>query len=192
MKMGTRTPWGTADSSQQITKGIMFYTTPSHGGYHLSPAMNAKVHEAWRDAKGWYEEDCEWSIVALTFPEHFSADNLAHAKATAKGCYPHAYKTVTGEDVKLEESHVLREEADAVKHAESWIAVCAMGSWHAKVPSGKVGVIAAKGGRDSTGRLPREQRCFLVAKEAYDAREHWCSLGFIVNPAEHAEVEAFS
>ena len=63
-----KTPWGYSDSSEAIAEGIAWYGTPSHGGYHLSMARNAEVHDAWRRPDGWYEEDCDWCMVALTFP----------------------------------------------------------------------------------------------------------------------------
>ena len=31
------TPWGVADTVKEIAPGISLYTTPSHGGFHLSP-----------------------------------------------------------------------------------------------------------------------------------------------------------
>lgn len=29
------------------------------------------MHPAWRENDGWYEEDCDWAIAALTFPAEF-------------------------------------------------------------------------------------------------------------------------
>src|SRR3990167_6057716 len=37
------TPWGIADHRERIADGIDFYSTPSHGGYFLSPERNALV-----------------------------------------------------------------------------------------------------------------------------------------------------
>ena len=82
------TPWGPAVTVNEIALGIMFVETASHGGYFLNPERNAKVPEAWRQASfnrkglaGWYEEDCDWCLVALTFPEFFpeGADRAARA-----------------------------------------------------------------------------------------------------------------
>ncbi len=184
--MGTRTPWGTSDYSRKYARGLIFYGTPGHGGYHLSPTVNAKVNEAWRRSSGWYEEDCEWAIVALTFPEHFS-EHLEHAKETAKCYYPHQYEAVTGEAVRLEESTVLREERDLTLHAESWIALSAFGDWHQKVPKGMVGVYARKGG-DRRFLSPAGERWFLVPAEEYSDPARRCSLGFIVDPARYEEI----
>src|SRR3990172_6042981 len=73
---GVQTPWGVADASEKIAPGIMRYDTPSHGGYHLSQARRAQMPEpykSWPTFAGgnWYEEDCDWCLVALSFPDVF-------------------------------------------------------------------------------------------------------------------------
>jgi len=45
--------------------------TAGHGGFKLDPALNAQVPEVCRRRGGWYEEDCEWAIPFLVFPELF-------------------------------------------------------------------------------------------------------------------------
>src|ERR1700733_7454301 len=86
------TPWGRSDRCTELAPGIVFASTPSHGGFRLHPEMNARVPAEWRDASfngngrsGWYEEDCDWSLVALTFPELFSNADLVAAKRTFDG-----------------------------------------------------------------------------------------------------------
>ena len=71
------TPWGPAQTSEVIAPGITFYSTASHGGFHLSDERNARVSLKLRRStflqlgmKGWYEEDCDASIVLATFPEY--------------------------------------------------------------------------------------------------------------------------
>lgn len=75
----THTPWGAADHSEQIAPGIHWHSTPSHGGFYLSPDKNKLVPLNVRRAtfngqglRGWYEEDCDWSVVVRFFPEHFT------------------------------------------------------------------------------------------------------------------------
>lgn len=93
--MSTSTPWGMSDSKEIVAPGIIFYGTPSHGGYHLSktrmqkmPAnllpVEGKAHPYMYRCmmKGWFEEDCEWARVALTFPEFFTPGQLENAKKT--------------------------------------------------------------------------------------------------------------
>lgn len=87
--MTTQTPWGTPDTITETAPGITLYTTPSHGGYHLSPARIASMPQCLREFQpwagpGWYEEDCDWSIVALAFPQFFPADALPAALKTLK------------------------------------------------------------------------------------------------------------
>ena len=36
------TPWGKADSKEVVTRGIIFYGTPGHGGFHVSKKLNEK------------------------------------------------------------------------------------------------------------------------------------------------------
>lgn len=69
-----QTPWGQADHTELISKGIVFYTTPSHGGFKLDAIRNNHVHPAFRNDDGWYEEDCEALKVIFTFPQFFNDD----------------------------------------------------------------------------------------------------------------------
>ena len=75
------TPWGMSDNAEEVAPGIVFYWTPSHGGFYLDPAQlayvlpdgrafAAKWSHGWGDA--WFEEDCAWAFVAEAFPESFS------------------------------------------------------------------------------------------------------------------------
>lgn len=82
------TPWGSSECVEDVGPGIVFVQTASHGGYKLEPFQNAKIPLSWRQASfnrngmdGWYEEDCDWCLVALIFPQFFShAENaIEHA-----------------------------------------------------------------------------------------------------------------
>lgn len=75
------TPWGPAECVTDIGGGILHVDTSSHGGYFVPPALNVLVPLEWRTKSfnargmvGWYEEDCDWCLVALTFPQQFPAD----------------------------------------------------------------------------------------------------------------------
>ena len=75
------TPWGRSDTATVYAEGITFYTTPSHGGFRLSPERAEKMPKEYREygdkwAKGmhtysgeWYEEDCAALAVIATFHE---------------------------------------------------------------------------------------------------------------------------
>ncbi len=71
------TPWGHADHVKDIGAGILAVTTPSHGGYFVPPELYAQMPPDLRHnpyGKGtWFEEDCEWSLVALAFPQYFNS-----------------------------------------------------------------------------------------------------------------------
>jgi hypothetical protein len=47
----------------------------------------------WAGAN-WYEEDCDWCIVALSFPQLFPADVIPVALATLQRYDPDLYKQV--------------------------------------------------------------------------------------------------
>ena len=180
--MATSTPWGPSQQSTVHARGIVEYSCAGHGGFHLSKLRNAEVHPAWRKAKGWYEEDCDWAIVVMTFSGVFPAETVKTARDAAKRWNPDGYTAVTGEPVTAAESCVIRDREARIKYALAWIAIAAWGDWHSKVPSGMVGVLAKVGGRDSKG----PEKYFLVPAAEYDARGE-CSLGCIVDPARHAE-----
>jgi hypothetical protein len=70
------TPWGPADSIGIIAPGITRYSTSSHGGIHLSPERIAELPPVIAAfptfaGPGWYEEDCDVSLVVLAFPQFF-------------------------------------------------------------------------------------------------------------------------
>lgn len=95
------TPWGPADTVKEIAPGITLYTTPSHGGFHLSDARVASMPKHLRDfvpfggvQKGpgrWFEEDCDWCVVALAFPQFFPPDAIEAAMKTLKGYKPELF-----------------------------------------------------------------------------------------------------
>lgn len=83
------TPWGFSDSVREIASGITWYTTPSHGGFYLDSERYAEFRakyprvKLWAGAR-WFEEDCDWAWVVLTFPQYFDAEMIANATTTAQ------------------------------------------------------------------------------------------------------------
>lgn len=73
---GTSTPWGRADYSQRLARGVVSYGTPSHGGLSVTvkwardnltlPAQYLALH--W-GGKLWYEEDAQCLLVFIEHPE---------------------------------------------------------------------------------------------------------------------------
>jgi len=187
--MATSTPWGASQNKEVITKGIIFYSTSSHGGFKVSPVMNARIHPAWRNRDGWYEEDMEWAIVALSFPEFFADKEVADAENTLIHWMPHQYMEVTGEEIGPGESRKLEEEHFRLTHADDYIAMSALSTFHDKrIPGDMVGVIAGRGGRLERGGYPDDTRMFLVDRDEYIVpRQPWES--FVIDPSRHEEIE---
>ena len=70
-----QSPWGQIDHLEMIAPGIMFASTPSHGGYWLSKARWDRLAPLLKDLGtfgdnplNWFEEDCDSRIVALAYP----------------------------------------------------------------------------------------------------------------------------
>lgn len=188
MREQKRTPWGIADSKVEYGEGVTLYGTPGHGGFHLDRKRNAKVHPALRKACGdgpWYEEDASWAAVAYSFPELFTSRERRLATEALKRWYPHAYMAATGEKVELSESHVLRQEEHARKHANDWHAIAASSD---DDNPGMTRVIATVGGRRSDWNTTVEEKTFLVPSSEYTVGE----LSFVIDPDRHQEVKSAS
>lgn len=181
--MAMRTPWGTAQSENTIAEGVTVVTTAGHGGIKLDAARNAKVHKAWRQKGGWYEEDAEWAIVALTFPNLFPEAHRIDAHRIGKDYYPDQYEQVFKVKVLAAESYELRERDFRARTADKWVATAAWGYRNDKagrvpVPEGMTGVVATLGGRRTDGV---EERWFLVPAAEYSG------LHFVVDEQRHTE-----
>lgn len=78
-------PWGAPDSEKTIADGLIFVSTPSHGGFYLSPDRWATLKEKFPDFQpfngniGWLEEDSDWAMAALAFPEYFKDEEICDA-----------------------------------------------------------------------------------------------------------------
>lgn len=75
------TPWGPVMDECEIADGIKSVMTGSHGGIILSDARQRQVPPHLRLSDPYYEEDCDWALVAVAFPDFF-ANRLAGALAT--------------------------------------------------------------------------------------------------------------
>jgi hypothetical protein len=85
MKM--HTPWGAADHVKPLgNEGILQVDTPSHGGLFVPRELYRKMPAALQcnvyGGGTWFEEDCEWALVALAFPHLFEPRHLAAARET--------------------------------------------------------------------------------------------------------------
>lgn len=199
VREGSRSPWGTVDYVSRRAVGITDVGTASHGGVKLSAERNRAVHEAWRRPGGWYEEDCEWAIAAVTFPEAYPPEHVATARKTARNWFPDEYEAVTGEQVQPGESHVRDEALFFAEHANDWVTTAALAADPGTVErflrddgdtemrfvqaeQAMVKVWARVDGRHATAP---ETRAFLVRKADYDGRGRF---GFVVDPDKYEEV----
>ncbi len=89
IKGGISTPWGLSDYGTQYDEAgeLVFWTTPGHGGFKVADTLLSKMPAALRAfkpwaAEGWYEEDCDWAIVAFAFPDLFTDGELFNANRT--------------------------------------------------------------------------------------------------------------
>jgi hypothetical protein len=97
---GKRSPWGIIDCSEEIADGIWQVMTPGHGGIWLSPSRRQQMPAYLRNwtskygdvSNGWYEEDCDWVVPCLAFPEEFGDRSyqiaLERVHHDDKGYYP--------------------------------------------------------------------------------------------------------
>jgi hypothetical protein len=186
-------PWGYVDRQTIIAPGIRQVSTAGHGGILLSAERQSAMPDALRREHASYEEDCEWALIALAFPEEFKAyyatlpwyqgDIIESAKATVRDFYPEDYEAHFGVTLQPGES-IRRDEATFHQaHKDDFIAVAAFGSWHERVPEGMVGVLAKKGGRMGEGA---QERFYLVPKEEYEKRGR---LSFVIDENRHECVE---
>lgn len=186
-----RTPWGHADNAEEYVPGVTWYDTPSHGGFHLDRAHNAQVPDYMRREGGWYEEDCDWAIVATVFPTAFIchgegdvATTLQSARDTMRNWHPDAYEKFYGVELKPGESFKRDIKVFEAAHANDLMVICAWGEWHEKVPEGKTGVMATIGGSREPGVA---KRYFLLPKDEYRSQQPGC--GMVIDPARYQEIE---
>ncbi|MHB0952758.1 MAG: DUF7007 domain-containing protein [Allorhizobium sp.] len=175
VRMSCSTPWGASQHATIHADGIVSHTTSGHGGFHLSVARNVKVLEALRNASGWYEEDAEWAIVALTFPEVFTTCERTCADETIRNTWPSAWERIHGRRLQPGESWTKDKIAFEQKHVYDWVVTSAVrSSYHA----GMVEVVA----RGSSSGGDNERR-FLVPGTEYEARGRF---GFVIDEQRHA------
>jgi hypothetical protein len=96
---GKYSPWGYIQDVEKIADGIWSVSTAGHGGIKLDRKHNAAMPDYMRSPGGWYEEDCQWALVALVFPAAFVAkmhkdgtSDYDHALQAAEHWYPAEFK----------------------------------------------------------------------------------------------------
>lgn len=195
------TPWGHADHITILADGIASVSTSSHGGIWLSEERWAQLTakfpmvQSWA-GEGWLEEDCDWCVAALAFPEFFSENDRAVAEQTAKGWKPELWEHWSGRKLAPGESHVKDERAFFAAHQGRLLVRAAWGDWKAGVPKGFVGVVARAipAGMKQSWQIASSstrstvEKWFLVPEAEYQARGPH---GFLIEP-HHREVPDFT
>lgn len=92
LREGGRSPWGTIQWAEGLAEGIVQVGTAGHGGVHLNAERNRTMPSMFRNANGWYEEDCERHMVILAHQESFDASDIASAHAAVKRWWPNKYE----------------------------------------------------------------------------------------------------
>jgi hypothetical protein len=169
------TPWGPSQGATVYAEGVTAHSTTGNGGFKLSAERNRQVHPMVRALGGWYEEDEAWAMVAITFPNLFTALERRYAERSIKDSWPDAWEAIFGTILAPGESREKDRRAFEAEHANDWIVVAAITS---EQQHGFVECIATSGGRRCAGT---EERRFLVPADKYDIGR----FGFVIDPDRH-------
>ena len=174
-RIAASTPWGASQGASIYADGVVFYDTPSHGGFHLSTERNAKVPPVLRADGSWYEEDECWAIVAITFPHLFTGFERRCAERTVKDSWPDAWEKIFGTILGPGESRERDRRGFEEAHANDWVVIAAITSNH---EPGFVECVATRGGK--RGQAVEERR-FLVPSTEYRVGQ----FGFVSDEVRH-------
>lgn len=175
VRFAANTPWGASQGATLYAEDVVCHSTAGHGGFKLSAERNRKVHPVLRSAGGWYEEDAEWAIVAITFPHLFTAFERRCAERTVKDSWPDAWEALFGTILQPGESREKDRRAFEHAHARDWVVASAITSKH---QPGFVEVVATLGGKRGPGT---EERRFLVPSDEYQIGR----FGFVIDEARY-------
>ncbi|KRA65178.1 hypothetical protein [Rhizobium sp. Root651] len=175
-RMSASTPWGGSQMAVVYAEGVVAHMTSGHGGFHLSTERNAKVHPLLRKDMPWYEEDCEWAIVAISFPDLFTGYERSMAEKTVRNTWPDFWEKIHGRTLAEGESWARDRRAFDQRHAADYIVMSAILS---DQRPGMTEVVAKIGGGHIRGG---EERRFLVASDEYAARGRF---GFVIDLGRH-------
>lgn len=170
------TPWGLSQGATIYAEGVVFHSTASHGGFHLSAERNRVVHKMLRVRGGFYEEDEAWAIIAITYPHLFTGFEKRCAEKTVKDSYPDAWEAVTGTVLQPGESRKKDQLAFFEQHVDDWVVASAIRS---DQHPGFAEVIATQGGRHG---IEVERRRFLIPSGEYKIGR----FGFVVDLGRHS------
>lgn len=133
-------PYGAIQTAKQIAPGLWSVSTASHGGIQVYPQRQGAMPEHLRLSRTWFEEDCEWALVALAFPNDFSPAQVADAILTVCNAYPEAYEAHVGVALVAGQSRARDQAMFKAAHVGDYVVRSAFGDWAPWVPQGSVGV----------------------------------------------------
>ena len=178
--MSVSTPWGGSQIAVVYAEGVVAHMTSGHGGFHLSADRNARVHPLLRKDMPWYEEDCEWAIVAISFPDLFTAYERSMAEKTFRNTWPDAWEKIHGRSLAKGESWARDRWIFDQRHAADFIVTSAI------LSDQRPGMTEVVAKIDGGHILRGEERRFLVASDEYAGRGRF---GFVIDLARHAEYD---
>lgn len=171
------TPWGPSQGATVYADGVICHSTAGHGGFHLDPARNRKVHPMLRAADGFYEEDCCWAAVAQAFPDLFTDLEKAAADQTLRDDQPNAWEHIHGKVLDAGQSVEKDRRAFHRRHGADWIVVSAIFCDH---EPGFTEVVATVGGDRTT---KQDTRRYLVPSAEYGTSGG--RFGFVIDGYRH-------
>ena len=158
-------------------------STPSHGGFKLSAALNLLIPAAFRHDGGWYEEDCDAAIPMFFMPTLFKPDEIrTRSRVASQLALARVGSTLTESPCHSMNLPAKRRRLFIEEHANDLLVISASGDWHRAVPKGMVGVTATIQGSREPGS---KHRHFLVSKDEYDTRQSNPGGIFVIDPAHH-------
>jgi hypothetical protein len=135
---GDRSPWGTIQDVDYITPWLCSVSTSSHGGLKVSKAFNKLIPAYARRQAGWYEEDCEFSIVFVILEKQIKHSILESCDKcwknildnnscldTFRNCYPNEYESFFDVKLKEGESYVKDDNAWRERNKDNWVSFSA-------------------------------------------------------------------
>jgi hypothetical protein len=177
-RMSVSTPWGGSQMAVIYAEGVVAHMTAGHGGFHLSSDRNARVHPLMRKEVPWYEEDCKWAIVAISFPELFTGYERSLAEKTIRNTWPDTWEVIQGCVLAEGESWAMDRRAFDERHAADFVVTSAIFS---NQHPGMTEVVAVVGGGQKAGDTERR---FLVPSDEYAGRGRF---GFVIDLNRHVE-----
>lgn len=113
--LSIQTPWGHVDHVKDISGDLQLIRADaaSHGGFGVS--LNAKMPKHLQSPgirSGeylWFEEDQDWALVAVAFPQHFHTEARPVARQILLDLYPEIFTVHFGRETGVHESRNLPE-----------------------------------------------------------------------------------